>query len=141
MVMDNAYSSWGLTAGGTGEMEIGQTGGHYYVNDVALAAAKYGADDTEPVALCVVPTTADNNTVYVDDNLYYQGGLHQYCYTDCTKLDPPTEYTMDNWGSVPAEDEGNLYLYLTTEDIYHTVTVNSTSYDYMWNGSEFELVE
>ncbi len=118
MITQNAYSSWGLTTGGAGEVvtTIGSTTYKYYINEAAIKATKLTGPSSSPVYLCVIPVdNSGSYEVYKGTTLLYDGGLHDYFYTDSTT-------TIDNFSTIPTiQTDYNLYLYLTQETHFLTV--------------------
>ncbi len=111
----------------------------YGVNDAAMTAARWNTDGEGKTAVykCIVDTKGlegDTFTVSVDGEPFYTGGLHTYHYVNeaLSKEEQTTPATtMDNWA---ANDDTNLYLYLTGED--HEITVNGVTYEAVFDGSK-----
>lgn len=126
----NAVSSWsssGVTTNG--------------VNDTAITAARLNAADQDVFLLTVDTSgiTASTYTIGVDGTTYYTGERYSYSYykedenrdTDgdgLADLATTPSGTPGNWVSL---EEPCFYLYVTGED--HTVTVNGTKMEYLWD--------
>jgi len=120
----NAVSSWtaqGVAAEG--------------VSDKAITAAKTNAAN-ESVYLLKVDTSllkasADTYTVSIDGTSYYSGGLHAYKYVNQSLLQSAQTNITDTKLNWTADNDKNLYLYVTGKD--HAVTINGETYGYLWD--------
>jgi hypothetical protein len=136
MIMDNAYSSWSNPST-TYERVVPATGETYVVDNAAIKQAIINAgDNVAPVVFDTADLPAATTySVEFNDNLFYEGGLHNYQYSDCTFF---SSHTMENWDKVA---DSQLYFYLpklSTVGDTHTLTVNGVNFTCRWNGSGFD---
>ncbi len=107
-----------------------------FVNDGLVTAVKHNGDGTKDVRLLAFDTgllskEAETFTVSSSNGYTYQGGLHQYKYTE------NITYTPDNFGY--DDSDKNLYFYLPMED--QTLTVNGDKFNVTWDeeAQQFEV--
>ncbi|MDR0852607.1 MAG: dockerin type I repeat-containing protein [Clostridiales Family XIII bacterium] len=105
------------------------------VNDAAITASKVN-DLGDYVYLLKFDTTdyaASLYTVAIDDEVYYEGGTHNYRFINedlIKSAQVAVVNTLSNWVS---NADPNLYLYATGQD--HVLDVNGTTFDAVWDST------